>query len=488
MSNLTRSNKKSNDLVYWINVAITVALTFGIGYLEPWGSLETVGMKVLGIFIGLLWGWTTLGFVFPSMLGMLALALSGANTMNGVLTAGFGAPANTVLCIFIFIFAAYMDQCGLSHTIANWFVSRRICVGRPYVFTLMIFVAAYVLGATISLFTAILILNAIFYNVCKTLGYQKLEKYPVAVLAGIIFAAMLGFALFPFKAVQIMVLGSLATVSGGLTVDFLDFTVLTFIITASCLAVYMVIMKFIIRPDVSKFDGVGDMFAELRSTKMNQEQKIAAVFLIALMFALFAPSIMPQTWAITEFFTLIGTSGSFLLILMLMAVLKINGKINFNFQECAKKGNNWEMLIMFCATMPVAAAMSNSDIGVIRFLVELLSPIFTKFSGIAFCAVFLIISGLITQVAHNLVLASMLTPVLYSFSVELGANPLMMCVLFSFAIATAVATPGGSATAALLFTNDWVGTGNSYKYGWLMAVIATIVCIVVGIPIGNIIF
>ena len=63
MSNLTSSNKKSNDLVYWINVAITVALTFGIGYLEPWGSLETVGMKVLGIFIGLLWGWTTLGFV-----------------------------------------------------------------------------------------------------------------------------------------------------------------------------------------------------------------------------------------------------------------------------------------------------------------------------------------------------------------------------------------------------------------------------------------
>lgn len=32
-----------------------------------------------------------------------------------------------------------------------------------------------------------------------------------------------------------------------------------------------------------------------------------------------------------------------------------------------------------------------------------------------------------------------------------------MSVLFSFAIATAVATPGGSATAALLFTNDWIG-------------------------------
>ena len=155
--------KKSNDLIYWFNVVLTVVLMFGIGYLEPWGSLGQLGMKVLGIFIGLLYGWTTLGFVFPSLLGILALALSGAYDMNGVLNAGFGAAQNTVYCILIFIFAAYMDQCGLSQIIANWFISRKICVGRPYVFTLMIFLAAYVLGASISLFTAILILYAIFY-------------------------------------------------------------------------------------------------------------------------------------------------------------------------------------------------------------------------------------------------------------------------------------------------------------------------------------
>lgn len=63
------TTKKKSDLLYWINVAITVILMFGIGYLEPWGSLEQIGMKVLAIFIGLLYGWTTLGFVFPSMLG-----------------------------------------------------------------------------------------------------------------------------------------------------------------------------------------------------------------------------------------------------------------------------------------------------------------------------------------------------------------------------------------------------------------------------------
>lgn len=480
--------KKSNDLVYWIHTIITVALMFGIGYLEPWGSLEQIGMKVLGIFIGLLWGWTFIGFVWPSMLGVIALGLSGYQTTAQVLTAGFGAANNTVLCVFLFIFAAYMDRIGLSRIIANWFISRKICIGRPYIFTLMIFIAAYVLGATVSLFTAILLLFSIFYNVCETLGYEKYDKYVASVIGGIIYSGMLGFAVFPFKAVGVMVLGSLATASGGLTVDFAGFTILTFAVTVVCLAAYMAIMKFVIRPDMSKFDGVGDMFEELRHTKMDGEQKIAMFFLCLFMFAMFAPSVLPKTLFITVFFNKLGITGSLVFVLILMSALKINGKVSFNFADCAKAGMNWDMIIMFVATMPVSAAMSNADVGVIRFLVELMSPVFSHFNGMAFCVVFLVMAGLLTQVAHNLVLAAMLTPVLYQFCIQLGGDPIAMSVLFAFAIATAVATPGGSATAALLFTNEWITKGDAYKYGWLMAIISIIAVVVVGLPLGSIIF
>ena len=59
MSNTT--TEKKIDVMYWVHTVITLVLMFGIGYLEPWGELEPVGMKVLGIFIGLLWGWTTIG-------------------------------------------------------------------------------------------------------------------------------------------------------------------------------------------------------------------------------------------------------------------------------------------------------------------------------------------------------------------------------------------------------------------------------------------
>ncbi len=480
--------KRKSDATYWINTAITIALMWGIGCLSPWGSLSPLGMKVLGIFIGLLYGWTTIGFVWPSLMGVIALGLSGYQTVPQVLSAGFGAAQNTVVCFFLFVFAAYMDRIGLSHIIANWFISRKFCIGKPYLLTLMIFVAAYVLGATISLFTAILLLFSIFYNMCETLGYKKLDKYPVVVLCGIVYSAMLGFAVFPFKAVQILVLSSLGTASGGLTVDFGQFTVTMLAVTIVCLAAYMAIMKFVVRPDVSNFDGVGDMFEDLRNTKMNQEQKIAAGFLVFFMIEMFIPSVLPKDWVITQIFTNLSIPGSLALVLMLMAMLKIKGKVSFNYQDCATLGTNWDMIIMFVATMPVSAAMSNKDVGVVNFLVELLNPVLTNFSGIAFCIVFLAMAAILTQVAHNLVLAALLTPILYQFCVQLGADPLLMCTLFSFAIATAVATPGGSATAALMFTNDWIGRANSYKYGWLMAGLSLAVTIVVGLSFGSLVF
>lgn len=62
---------------------------------------------------------------------------------------------------------------------------------------------------------------------------------------------------------------------------------------------------------------------------------------------------------------------------------------------------NWDMILLFAATMPVSAAMSSEETGVIKFIVELLEPLFTHFSGLTFCIAFIIVAGVLTQIAHN---------------------------------------------------------------------------------------
>ena len=42
------------------HIVITFALTFLVGFLEPIGAMTMYGMKVLGIFLGMLYGWIAL--------------------------------------------------------------------------------------------------------------------------------------------------------------------------------------------------------------------------------------------------------------------------------------------------------------------------------------------------------------------------------------------------------------------------------------------
>ena len=178
---------KKKSVGYWINTVICLALLFGFGYLEPWGSLEPVGMKVLGIFLGMLYGWTFIGFIWPSLLGAVALGFSGYATVPEVISAGMGNITVTVFVLFLFIMAGYVDKVGLTTWIANWFISRKIAINRPWILSFLIFLCVYILGAAVSVFAAIFLLWSIFYKMCEITGYKPFEKYTVFMLVGCIY-------------------------------------------------------------------------------------------------------------------------------------------------------------------------------------------------------------------------------------------------------------------------------------------------------------
>ena len=72
-----------------INMAITLLLMFGFGLLPPFATLTPVGMRVLGIFIGVIYGFSTCEIIWPSLFAFLAFGLSGYTNMD---TASFFKP------------------------------------------------------------------------------------------------------------------------------------------------------------------------------------------------------------------------------------------------------------------------------------------------------------------------------------------------------------------------------------------------------------
>lgn len=114
---------------HYIYCAIMVALTFGIGMLPPIAEITPLGMKVLGIFVGTVFGWCTLGLLWPSMYALVILGSTGFCTVTEAFSQAFGNSTPLIL-ISVFVLAAYLEESGLSQYIANWFISRKIGEGR----------------------------------------------------------------------------------------------------------------------------------------------------------------------------------------------------------------------------------------------------------------------------------------------------------------------------------------------------------------------
>lgn len=121
----------------YFHVVVVLALMIGIGMLPAVDPITPFGMKILGIFVGMLYGWTFCSMIWVSFLGMLMLCLTGAYTMTDFMAISFGS--ETVMFIMLmFVFTALLEHFGLTKYIANWFISRKFVEGRPWLFSFIL--------------------------------------------------------------------------------------------------------------------------------------------------------------------------------------------------------------------------------------------------------------------------------------------------------------------------------------------------------------
>ena len=61
---------------YWIHMIITIGLMFFFGFIPAPEPITAYGMKILGIFLGLVWGWSFCDLAWPSPVSYTHLFLS----------------------------------------------------------------------------------------------------------------------------------------------------------------------------------------------------------------------------------------------------------------------------------------------------------------------------------------------------------------------------------------------------------------------------
>ena len=67
-------HKKVNFSI--LNYILVLFFMFGFRFLPPFGGLNEISMQVIGVFVGVIYGWITLSIGWPSILGLVAFGLT----------------------------------------------------------------------------------------------------------------------------------------------------------------------------------------------------------------------------------------------------------------------------------------------------------------------------------------------------------------------------------------------------------------------------
>lgn len=125
-------------------------------------------MTVLGIFIGLIYGLSTVGGIWPSLLAIFAVPLTGAAPLTVTLSSGLGADSS-FLMLFMMVVAELLAANDVTKILAFWLWDANFYRTALAVFFLhpLWDVSFGSLGATFGL---VIIFWSVTTTVCKEAG------------------------------------------------------------------------------------------------------------------------------------------------------------------------------------------------------------------------------------------------------------------------------------------------------------------------------
>ena len=160
-----------------------------------------------------------------------------------------------------------------------------------------------------------------------------------------------------------------------------------------------------------------------------------------------------------------------------------------NIFDAMKNGIPWPGMIMCAGTLALSSALTHNAIGIKTFLETNLTQVLTNISPIILLIIFMLWSGLQTNVSSNMVTATLVSAVAVSVLSGLSSINLVTVVcLIGMMASFAFATPPSMPHIAIASGSGWSNTKSMLIYGGILLFISIIIACLVGYPLGTILF
>jgi len=478
---------------FYLHLAIGLFLMFFMiffgDHFEPIYPLTDVGMQIVGVFLGVIFLWCFVGFLWPSLLALIAFGLTDFGTFPQVLTMSFGHTV-PVLLLFSMILFGSPQHVGATRYITRFFLTKKVFNNRPIVFAFVFIFATYALSVAVNVTPSLILMWSVLYSVLKELNYKKGDKFTSLMLIGTFLGSISGQASLPFTGSTRAILGSFE-IASGLEMPELQYILLGFIFSLLIFIVYCVFMKLVLTPaDLANAANVStEMFERDPLPPMSPLQKANFGSMLLFVFLILLPRFLPDEFFLTQMLNTIGAHGVAILITALMCVIHVKGEPILDFKAVAAKSINWDVYIMVAVAMAIATALTSEATGVLDMMIHVFNPVLGGHSSMMFYVVMLLVGIFVTSFASSLVIGVALMPVLVAFALQAGANLPAIAATTTLLLHYSIILPSASVFAAMLWSNDeWITRKEVFQYGAVIVVAATAAAILIIMPIASVLF
>lgn len=481
------------DMKKYIHYVVMFALIIGIGMMEPFGMITPIGMKVLGVFVGVLYGWLFIDLVWPSVFAFILIPLSGAGmlvpnaAMYGpqlaTLSSGFGN-ITFLMVAATMIFAGAMEESGASSFLGNWMLRQKFFRKSPWLLIAGILVTAYLLGMANAVLAGVMMLWSIVIRISDMCGLEKQNKLVSFLLPAIVIVGFYGSYTMPFAGGALMHVGF-----HPIQYDYIDFFIFTNVIFILTAILFVVASKFVFKLDASAFVLPEEIVTELETVKATPQQKVGLAVLVGYIVLLFASSILPNVPGM-QIIAMLGVAGMSILAILIMGFVPVQGKTVVNIATVFSKHTPWTLFLLLAATFPLADLMKSADTGIMATINTSIMPIVSNMGLIPFIVVSVLFLGIVTQITHNMVLAAMFMPFLCPIAGQMGGPTaeIIMWFMIFIILNSAYCTPAASMGAALVHGHERMIKKYAYIFPTVQMVLLFVILLLVGYPLGNMLF
>lgn len=476
--------KKRNLLP--LHIFIMLALIVGFHFVPPAAGITQGGMNLIGIFLAMLYGWTACDLLWVSMMGIVAIGFSGVVTLPEFLVMGFGSDT-LVYVLFIFFFTGVISEVGLIDYISNKMISFPFLTNRPWLFSAFIIIGSYISAAFINMFAALIVFWEIIFLVSERFGFQKKDAWPTLMILGVSMTSVIGGAVMPYKPVPMVILSTYSETAGE-PMDFAKYIAFALPMTFLIMMFYVLICRFVIRPELKDLVHISVDFADKSKLHVDKKQKIAIAFLLAFIFMMVAPSLLPAGFFLKTFLATLGNSGTIFFLLILMLWIKLDGKPLCDFKKLSKHVN-YDMWVTMCFVIPFASVFTSDATGIKKTIVTAMHPVLAGKSSLVFIIMAVGIATILTNIANNMVVGAVFTTLIVTIGSSMGMDVAPVIAVLCVAVNLALATPAACPNMAMTFAmKDWVRATDIYKYASITVILCLIFLFIIGLPWANIIY